>query len=542
MRRLTLVIGWLACGAVLGTEARSVPLNPVPDGKELERRGALVGRINIQVDEIFDEADPLENRSLYRLANRLHRHTRDATVKSQVLLTTGTPYSVQRAEETGRILRGRRYLSDASVEVTAYDADTNTVEVLVRVRDVWSLNPGIGIGRSGGTNKSSIRLVDQNFLGLGQYLAVGYTSTVDRSGVFLNFRDENIFHSWWNVNAAYVDSSDGSTYLLGVSRPFYALDTPWSAGVRALSQDETTALYDRGKKTDEFRQQNDFFGIEGGLSRGLINGWATRWLAGYRYERSLFADNGFSVLVPENRTLSYPWVGVEIIQDHFETTHNQDQIGRTEDLFLGKSLRLEMGWSASALGGDPAAGIFALRGRLGEYVSQRGLITLGSSFTGRLESGSLADATMSADSRYYLRFDEKNVFTAAVNGQHVLDLDLDHQLLLGGDSGLRGYPLRYQTGDTRFLLSVEQRYFSDWFPFHLLRVGGAVFADVGRTWGEAPLAAPSLGWLSDVGFGLRLGNARTGLGNVIHADLAFPLGGTQAISSVQFLLEAKASF
>ncbi len=555
MRNLGLSLGLLAAGLAAAADPAPISDPPVLSGpvqiaalpapEELERRGAIVGLIKIEVDKIFNEADPLENRSLYRLANRLHRHTRDDTIRAMVLLKTGEPYSVQRADETARILRSRNYLYDGAVEVTAYDPETNTVDLLVRVRDVWSLNPGIGVGRSGGTNKSVVRLVDQNFLGRGQYLAVGYTSNVDRSGVFLDFRDKNLFQSWWAIDAGYTDSSDGSSSSIAVKRPFYSLDTRWSAGASVLIQDQITTLYDLGEETDEFRQQNDFYGVEGGLSRGLIDGWTTRWLAGFRYDRSLFedaGDDGTTVLLPEDRTLSYPWLGVELIQDAFETTRNQDQIGRTEDVFLGKSLRLELGWAATAFGADRSAGIFALGGRLGDYVGQRGLIVAGSSWTGRLESGNLADSILSVEARYYLRFNEKNVFTAAANGQRAFDLDLDHQLLLGGDSGLRGYPLRYQTGDYRTLVSVEERHYTDWFPFRLFRVGGAVFADAGRTWGDAPLASPPLGWLYDVGFGLRLGNARSGLGNVVSVDLAFPIGAPSDIDSVQFLVGARVSF
>jgi len=517
----------------------------LPSADELEQRGAVVGRVEVVVDDIFDESDPRENRALYRLANRLHLDTKDTTVLSQVLLQPGETYSVRRAEETARILRDKRYLYDAVVEPTAYDAETNTVDLRVRVRDVWSLSPGIGVGRSGGENKTRARLVDENFLGTGQYLGVGYTSTVDRSGVSLDFRDQNLFHSWWGLNAGYTDSSDGSTASLAIGRPFFSLDTRWSAGAHGTTNDQITQLYDLGEKVDEFRQESDLFGVEGGWSRGVIDGWTTRWLAGYRYDRSLFEESFEdvpTVLLPEDRTLSYPWVGVEFIQDRFETTHNQDQIGRTEDVYLGKSLRLELGWTADALGGDRSAGIFSASGRMGNYLGKRGLMFVESFWNGRLESGSLADSLLSTEARYYLRFNDKNVFTAAVEGQHGFDLDLDHQLLLGGDTGLRGYPLRYQGGDTRALFSVEERYFTDWFPFRLARVGAAVFADVGRTWGEAPLASEPQGWLTDVGFGLRLGNARSGLGNVLHIDIAFPLGASGDISSTQLLLEAKKTF
>lgn len=519
----------------------------LPAAEALERLGARVGRIGIVVDDIFNEADPRENRWVYRVANNLHLKTRDGTVRAQVLLRPGDLYTVQKAEETARILRDKRYLYDAIVEPVRYDPVTNTVDLEVRVRDVWSLSPGIGVGRSGGANKSHVRLVDENLLGRGQFAAIGYNSNVDRSGLSLDFRDANLFGSWWGADLGYDDNSDGSATSIAIGRPFFSLDSHWSAGLQATSRDQITPMYDLGDKTNEFREQDDLFSIGGGWSRGLVNGWTTRWLAGYRYDRSRFSDAGTdadvpTTLLPEDRTLAYPWVGVELIQDHFATTRNQDQIGRTEDLFLGKSLRLELGWTASAFGGDRSAGIFSLAGRMGRYIGDRGLLFTEGAFNGRLESGQLADSLLSAEAHYYLRFDDKNLFTASIRGQHGVDLDLDHQLLLGGDSGLRGYPLRYQNGDTLALLSVEQRYFTDWFPFRLVRVGAAVFADVGRTWGDAPLASRPQGWLTDVGIGLRLGNARSALGNVLHIDLAFPIGARSDISSVQLLLDARKSF
>jgi outer membrane protein assembly factor BamA len=568
MRLLGLGAGLLAAGLALGAEVpvgpgppsaallqdyddpaavsrRRAQLPNIPSPEELEERGAVVGRVDVAVDDIFDESDPRENRALYRLANRLHVDTKDSVVLSQVLLQPGDRYSVQRANETARILRGKRYLYDSAVEPVAYDPDTNTVDLVVRVRDVWSLSPGIGFGRSGGANKAKARIVDENFLGRGMYLAVGYSSGVDRSGLSFDVRDQNILQSWWGVDAGYSDNSDGNAATLSLTRPFYSLDARWSAGFRGVTGDQLTPLYDLGEKVNEFRQQSDFLGIEGGRSRGLVNGWTTRWVAGYRYDRSHFEESFEdvpTVLLPRDRTLSYPWVGVELIQDRYQTTRNQDQIGRTEDVYLGRSVRLELGWTADVLGGDRSAGIFSLSGRSGKYMGKRGLLFVESFWNGRLESGNLADSLLSVGGHYYLRFNEKNIFTLTVEGQHGFDLDLDHQLLLGGDTGLRGYPLRYQGGDTRALLSVEERYFTDWFPFRLVRVGGAVFADAGRTWGTAPLASEPQGWLTDVGFGLRLGNARSGLGNVFHLDLAFPIGASSDISSVQLLLQAQKSF
>ncbi len=122
------------------------------------------------------------------------------------------------------------------------------------------------------------------------------------------------------------------------------------------------------------------------------------------------------------------------------------------------------------------------------------------------------------------------------------NLDADRQILIGGDTGLRGYPLRYQGGEGRWLFTLEQRAFTNWYPFRLVNVGAAAFVDVGGAWGTNRFGTKPQGVLSDVGIGLRLGNSRSGLGNVLHMDLAFPLNGDRSIKSVQFLVETKRSF
>jgi hemolysin activation/secretion protein len=122
------------------------------------------------------------------------------------------------------------------------------------------------------------------------------------------------------------------------------------------------------------------------------------------------------------------------------------------------------------------------------------------------------------------------------------NLDADRQLLLGGDNGLRGYPLRYQEGSARALLTLEHRIYTKYYLFRLFHLGGAVFFDAGRTWGRGAVSSSSEGVLKDIGIGLRLGSSRSSFGNVIHLDLAFPLDGDNSIDDVQFLVVTKKSF
>jgi hypothetical protein len=53
------------------------------------------------------------------------------------------------------------------------------------------------------------------------------------------------------------------------------------------------------------------------------------------------------------------------------------------------------------------------------------------------------------------------------------------QLQLGGDTGLRGYPLRYQEGEKRALFTLEQRVYTDWYLFRLVRVAARCSSTTG---------------------------------------------------------------
>ena len=165
-----------------------------------------------------------------------------------------------------------------------------------------------------------------------------------------------------------------------------------------------------------------------------------------------------------------------------------------------------------------------------------------SSADGRVESGSVRDTTLKASGRLYVRLPKRLLLFSMLSGNMGVNLDQDHEFVLGGENGLRGYPRNYQAGDRSALFTLEGRYFSSLYLFRLVRVGGAVFYDMGRAWGKDFVNAQDAGILRDVGFGLRFAMTRSGLGNVIHVDLAFPLDGDPTISRVQYLVTTKQSF
>ena len=198
----------------------------------------------IQVDDVFENTTRLA--APYRIANDLHISTHDTTVQQQLLFHTGDVFDRRVLDETARLLRAQRYLNEATVEPVRYNEADNTVDVLVRVHDVWTLSPGLSFGRKGGENSTRVKFEDTNFLGLGKQLSLARSSDVDRTAWELGYVDPNVFGSWWKLSADYSALSDGSEKTLSLERPFYALDTRWSAGFSGADATTDVSRYSLG--------------------------------------------------------------------------------------------------------------------------------------------------------------------------------------------------------------------------------------------------------------------------------------------------------
>ena len=92
------------------------------------------------------------------------------------------------------------------------------------------------------------------------------------------------------------------------------------------------------------------------------------------------------------------------------------------------------------------------------------------------------------------------------------------------------------------IFTLEQRFYTDWYPFQLIRVGYAFFFDAGRVWDEDPRNTPNLGTLYNIGMGLRLTSPRSSGRSVVHLDLAFPIDAPADVDSVQLIVEKRSSF
>ncbi|MCG6118622.1 MAG: BamA/TamA family outer membrane protein [Aquimonas sp.] len=541
--RLFCVPFLLACAPLVHAAEPACPTDGSLDPAALEAAGAVIGELRFLRRNVFDTDLPEENRALFRAANRLHRLSRESTLRKPILVEEGDPYRHRLLQESARLLRATEYLRDADLRPIA--CVDGRVVVEVETRDVWSLNPAISGSRRGGESSFGIDLEESNLLGLGSRIVLSRRGDADRNSTALRYRNAHEFGRWRGIDVAVEDNSDGSGFLVGVEQPFYALDVrkAWSVRIDHLTQVES--FYDLGEEVSEYRQRNRDLDVWWGRSAGLQDGRVLRWTIGLRDQQRDFLPSRDPELlgpVPEDRHLAGPWIGLEYIRDEWEVLRNYDQIDISEDALLGLRFNVRLGRASETLGGDRDAWWTEGEASRGWRFASGDLLRFAGQYGARLEDGETRNLSVGGDLRYYRQTGTRRLFFAELEGQYGRELDLDNRAYLGGDNGLRGYPLRWIGGESYARLSLEQRYFTDWYPWRLFRVGGAVFADVGRVWGRDPLERPNPGLMSNVGLGLRLSNTRSAFARVIHIDLAVPLDGDPRLDRVELVLEARRAF
>ena len=503
------------------------------EGWPLEPDAAYkVASTRIVRQQIFNTEDAAEDRPLFRLANRWHVNTRERTIRTLLLFGDGDTVGAGRLAETERALRAKRFLYDA--RVIANRVCGNDVDIVVVTRDVWSLLPTASVTRTGGENEYDLGMSEHNIFGTGVEVDAELFKTLDRSGASAGFTNPNLGNSrvGLGLRVQNADDGDGVTAFLG--QPFYALDARRAWNVAATVLESRRRLYDSGEEIASFRLDYRQAVLSRGWSKGLVDGVADRLSLGVAFEEWVFADVPGSLPDLEDREFAYPFVTLQRIGDDFSKVRNLNRVQTTEDVFLGRQYDLLLGYS-------PRRGHVVYNAAFRDGRSFRGevadILLYGAQVSGywNREAGRAENLIAQVWARY--RRTQTPRWGLFVDAEATVtdQLTPDQQILSGGDSGMRGYPNRFQAGAHRFRITAEERYYSGIYLWRVARMAGAVFVDVGRAWDSArdnPV-------LANAGFGLRFESTRTDRSRVFHIDFAFPLISQPGAAGMEITLTGK---
>src|SRR5690348_13332558 len=342
------LLAWLLIGlaplAVAGEER-------LPSFDELEAQGAVIGEIRVATDDVFDLNDPRENRYLYRLANRLHITTRPWLIQRMLLFRTGEPVSRRVIDETERVIRASASVYDVTIRPVRYE--NGVVDILVRTRDTWTLDPNVHISRAGGANTGGFSLKEGNLAGTGTTVEVERTKDIDRTSSHLKLSHEHLFDGWTKLAVDTANLSDGSSLSLEANRPFYSLDTHWAAGATFSRFDRTDSLFQNGDVVGEFRHSQRAASAYAGWSPGRSGRWTSRYRAGANYMEDAYAPSATNpppVPIPVDRTFAGPFISYELVEEDYVQLQNRERIRRPEYLSMGWTSLFQIGRSLESFG------------------------------------------------------------------------------------------------------------------------------------------------------------------------------------------------
>jgi len=533
----------MIAGAVIPAHAQAQAL---PSFAELEAAGVRIGEIRISPRNIFDTRNPDEDKPLFRLANALHTVTRPEVIRRALLFASGEPVSARVIEETERLLRANRYVYDVQIRPVA--VRDGAVDVEVATRDTWSIDPGVSFGRVGGTNRSALRLRDYNLLGTGMALGVAHSNTVDRRTTEYALSADRMFGTWGSIEVIHASSDDGWRRAASVTRPFNEVDARWAAGISISDDNRVDSVYGAGQVQSQFRRRERRVELFAGWSAGLVDGWARRYSAGFTRSEGSFSTvpgRAAPAVLPTDQKLLAPFLRYELLDDRHERQFNRNLIGRPEFFALGLNVQAQVGLAHPSVGSTRSALLYSGSVSRGFLPGAEQMLLASARLRGEVSEGLARQQQASVAAQYYRSQGPWRLFYAAATTDALLRPDPASRLELGGDNGLRGYPLRYQAGTRRVLLTAERRVYTDVHLWHLFRFGAAMFVDVGRAWAPRPTlyaGGPAARWLADAGVGLRIVSVRSAFSNVVHVDLAVPLNAPSDVPGLQLLVATRSSF
>jgi hypothetical protein len=497
----------------------------------------VIRRILVDRQPIFTAEDRARLPWLpLRAVDWLHVDTRARVIRHELVIHEGDCLDLARLEESERKLRATGFLAETDISAVTVAADT--VDVLVRTREVWTTTLDFRYERFESRPIWSLAVDEHNLLGTGNSVSFGLSEDLDRRTGTLGLGLRQILDGQSRARILRGDTSDGSTTAWSLERPFFSLASDWGLGARYVHAGQRPRYYVDGRRYVRPHSDVTDLGVEvrrrvrtysGGVWRvGL--GLTVR-SQGFNPEEGLELHDAVGSLgtatsiaagLPEDRSFN----SFDFALDHHTTRYGRErflfEMGRVEDLPLGHEGELAVGWVTRLLGSSDTALAYRLRDVW--IVTSRHLIMRSHlSVSGYYQVDRSLDVRSVGQAGGYWKVGDGFTLAAGALGAVGNNLDRHAPFLLGIDSGLRAARFQEFAGDRLVRGNLEARWVYRPGLADLVTPGIAAFFDVGTAWFENETDVTWHSFRGAVGFGARIGLSRAAVNEPIRVDLAWPV-------------------
>lgn len=482
--------------------------------------GRTIGSIRIETFNVFNTSVYPESKLPYRMANALHRTTREKVVRRELLFEEGQPYDANLIAETERNLRLLPFIRRASAEAVVNSS--GTVDVVVRTDDAWSLELVANFKRAGGVTELKGGFTERNLMGRGAEVSVEYRRSGTSPSKTVSWKETQFLgRPHLNLTMAANSGPDTRDVALALERPFYASIARASKGLTGSYSEKKIALYDGESQIGEALRRSGEAAINVGVALATST-WRTRRLRGGIVERRVefLPVPGSTGPLPARERFLILQAGLDWEELDFVSERRIQKFTHDEDYNLGVGVFPSVAWAPPLPGVENSQsqvmpGLTLSKG----FERDDRLLLLRASYTTSFVNGANANRIAGGDALYFIMGLPRQTVALHASYDHGWRLDRASRLTLGESNGLRGYGLGQFDGQRRLLLNVEDRFFlyDEWL--RLLDIGAVLFYDSGYVWREPERTSVS-DLRHSVGFGLRLAPSRSAGNRPLRIDVA----------------------
>jgi len=196
--------------------------------------GKIIRDINIATLDPFgySEIDSTKkpNRWSYKVGNAIHNKTSNLAIKNLLLIRKNRPLDSLLVLESQRLIRSQRYVRAVDIYTKEAYANSDSVDVYIRVLDSWSLIPDFSASGS----KLDFDLNERNFMGTGHQFRNSYQKSLSKNdqGYSTLYNIPNILNTYIQTTVSYkIDLDDNISKFINIERPFFSPYARWAAGV-----------------------------------------------------------------------------------------------------------------------------------------------------------------------------------------------------------------------------------------------------------------------------------------------------------------------
>jgi len=489
--------------------------------------GATIRRIDIRCLSIFDPVPDSRFSPVYSGANRLHVRTRQATVRSQLLIAPGQIWTADRVFESQRLLRDLEYIEPEVIRSRLVD---DSVDVLVTTHDQWTTQPELNVERGGGITYGSVGLTERNMLGLGLAVSLAFRSEPTGKSRSFALTGERLFGTQLEAQAKASTGTAGVSNSYYILDPFRSLDDTRSWTTSWSRADASQFLYESGLVSATFPFTQRVAQAEYAFGSRSTDGVVHRVAVGMALHDRHYGPTEFSPISTidvasgeEELKLRWGSMRYTLWRPHYIERLGVELMDPVEDFDVGELMSLEGGLAMRALGSTADEGIVKARLDAGHSSRRFGFGLLRTRFSTRLRRVPVETLAL-VDARWIQQPGRDLVLVVAGHGEVAADAPREVQSVVGGLNGLRAYGVQALAGTQIWRFNGEARWVAARDVLALASLGGAVFVDAARAWGTGSDNAP---WHHDAGFGLRFSFPHASQHQVARFDIAYPLSPTR---------------